>query len=115
MSDMISRNATPALIFGATGQVGAALAAQLGPRARALTRTEADFRDGGSLLKMLEAHCPSAVINAAAYTAVDNAEHDRELAWQVNATAPSVIARWCANRGVAFVHYSTDYGLSRIR
>jgi len=49
------------------------------------------------------------VVNAAAYTAVDRAEDDREAAFRANAEAPGVLAHWCAQAGVPLVHYSTDY------
>lgn len=69
----------------------------------------ADFDDPQSLAGVLSALRPNIVVNAAAYTAVDRAEEDRDTAWRVNAEAPAVIARWCADSGVPLVHYSTDY------
>jgi dTDP-4-dehydrorhamnose reductase len=52
---------------------------------------------------------PAAVINAAAYTNVERAESEEELATVVNGEAVGVLARWCAGRDVPFVHFSTDY------
>jgi dTDP-4-dehydrorhamnose reductase len=48
-------------------------------------------------------------VNAAAYTAVDRAEEERDAAWRANDESPGVLARWCAKHGVVLVHYSTDY------
>lgn len=52
---------------------------------------------------------PEVVINAAAYTAVDRAEQEKDLAFQVNAEAVGVLAAWCAQHGSKFIHVSTDY------
>lgn len=97
------------LIFGANGQVGRALSAALGPACAALSREQADLADEGAVESALSAHAPRAVINAAAFTAVDAAETEVEAAHAVNAVAPAIMARYCAGRGIPFVHFSTDY------
>src|SRR5262249_8829768 len=52
---------------------------------------------------------PDLIVNPAAYTAVERAEDERELAFRINAQAPGVIARWAVSRGVPVIHFSTDY------
>jgi dTDP-4-dehydrorhamnose reductase len=69
----------------------------------------ADFDRPDTLVELVERIQPTVVINAAAYTAVDKAEDDIEAAFRANAEAPGVLARACADRGIPFVHYSTDY------
>ena len=69
----------------------------------------ADFDQPDSLALLLQRIRPDVVVNAAAYTAVDRAEEDRDAAWRANAEAPGVLARWCAQASVPLVHYSTDY------
>src|SRR5947207_13679614 len=97
------------VVLGATGQVGRALVRMLGDRCVPLERGEADLSQPALLAPILELAAPSAVINAAAYTQVDKAESDEELATIINGEAPGVIASWCAERNIPFVHYSTDY------
>jgi dTDP-4-dehydrorhamnose reductase len=101
----------PILVLGATGQVGRALPRALAPLGAvvALDRTGADLSRPGTLPGVIDAHRPSAIVNAAAYTAVDRAESDVELAMTVNGEAPTVLARVAAERGIPLVHYSTDY------
>ncbi|MEK6580258.1 MAG: dTDP-4-dehydrorhamnose reductase [Bdellovibrionota bacterium] len=105
------------LIFGTTGQVGSACAKILGSRAIALTREQADFSNPQSLkdvLKQWNSDRLSAVINCAAFTQVDLAEREEDLAFKINAEAPGVIAEWCKERDVPFVHFSTDYVFSGV-
>ena len=109
------------LLFGANGQVGQELLRALPPLVDVIgtTRTgmlpggsaclTADFGDPDSVLALLDATRPTHVINAAAYTAVDNAESEPAAAQTANAETPGAIARWCAAHAVPFVHYSTDY------
>lgn len=99
------------LITGASGQVGQALARQLGGLGDvvSLDRQGADLSRPDHLTQVLDSVKPDWIINAAAYTAVDKAETDRELAFQVNATAPGVIATWAAANDARLIHYSTDY------
>lgn len=99
-------------VTGANGQVGRALVALLGSRALPLTRAEADLSQPDTLAQVLDALQPDAVINAAAYTAVDKAESEPDAAFAINADAPAALARWCAAHDVPFVHYSTDYVFS---
>lgn len=97
----------PLLVFGRTGQVGAYLAAQ--PGVVALGRDAADLADPDACAAAIRAHAPAAVINAAAWTAVDAAEADPEGAHLANAAAPGAMAQACARLGIPFVHISTDY------
>jgi len=103
-------------VFGASGQVGRAWLELLGASAIALDRTTADLSTPEQLAPLLDrihASTPlAAVVNAAAYTAVDQAEKEETLAHTINATSPGVIARWCAAHDVPLVHYSTDYVFS---
>ncbi|MGZ3214959.1 dTDP-4-dehydrorhamnose reductase [Paracoccus sp. T5] len=96
------------LIFGRNGQVAHELA-ELAPRARFLGRDEADLADPPACAAAIRAIAPLAVINAAAYTAVDRAEAEPQIARTVNADAPGAMARECAALGIPFLHLSTDY------
>ena len=96
------------LIFGRTGQVARELA-RLAPGARFVGRDEADLTDPAACAAVIGRETPAAVINAAAYTAVDQAEADGETARLVNAEAPGAMAAACAGLGIPFVHVSTDY------
>lgn len=95
------------LIFGTTGQVASELRA-LAP-VTALGRDAADLTDPAACAAAIHDHRPSAVINAAAYTAVDRAESEEDLATTINGAAPGAMARACASLGIPFVHVSTDY------
>lgn len=99
----------PILVLGAGGQVGRALVALLGKRCVGLDRGRADLAEPDHLPAVLDAHAPRAVINAAAYTLVDRAESEVQLAATINGEAPGVLARWCADAGIPLVHFSTDY------
>ena len=96
------------LIFGETGQVARELAMRA-PDAVYLGRDQADLADPAACAAALTRAAPSAVINAAAYTAVDKAEEDEALATCVNGAAPGAMAVAAADLGVPFVHISTDY------
>lgn len=96
------------LVFGQSGQVARELAA-LAPDARFLGRASADLTDPAACAAAIRASRPLAVINAAAYTAVDRAETDAESARLVNAASPGAMAEVCAELGVLFLHVSTDY------
>ena len=96
------------LVFGATGQVATELRRRA-PDAVYLSRAEADQSDPPACAAMVRAHAPAAVINAAAWTAVDKAESEEAAATVVNGDTPGAIARECAAMGVPFVHISTDY------
>ena len=103
------------LIIGSKGQLGQALM-KLAPNAVGLWREQidlsrSDLRD--VLTAQLKAAGPvSGVINAAAYTAVDKAESEVKLADKINGDAPGQIAQFCADKGLPFVHISTDYVFS---
>jgi dTDP-4-dehydrorhamnose reductase len=97
------------LVFGQTGQVALELARRLpdGASARFLSRADADLADPGACAKAI--HDCDAVINAAAWTAVDKAEAEEAAATVINGDAPTAMARACAALGVPFLHISTDY------
>ena len=109
------------LLLGANGQVGHELLRALAPLGQVAATTRsgilpdgsacevAGFDQPDSLAVLLQRIRPDVVVNAAAYTAVDRAEEDRDAAWRANAEAPCVLARWCAQASVPLVHYSTDY------
>lgn len=96
------------LVFGRTGQVAQALQAQA-PDARYLGRDAADFSDPDACAAWVARVNPTAVINAVAYTAVDDAEDNEALARTINSDTPGAIARACANLDIPLVHISTDY------
>jgi dTDP-4-dehydrorhamnose reductase len=96
------------LIFGRTGQVATELARRA-PEATFLGRDQADLTDPEACAAAIRARAPEAVINAAAWTAVDAAETDEAAARVVNADAPAAMARACAEAGIPFLHVSTDY------
>lgn len=95
------------LVFGRSGQVGHELAKLDG--ILALNRAEADLTDPEACAKQIQKYRPVAVINAAAYKAVDNAETDEDLATLINAHAPASMANACRDLSIPFVHISTDY------
>jgi len=99
------------LVFGANGQVGRCLVRRLPALASVefLDRRQADLSRPETVRRALAACRPDVVINAAAYTAVDRAESEPELANTVNAEAPAVMAESCARSGAWLIHYSTDY------
>ena len=97
------------LIIGAGGQVGQALKEILGSRAILVGRNILDLSRPSELGARILEMKPDAVINAAAYTQVDQAEKEEEQAGVVNAQAPLEIAKACHKLGVCFLTYSTDY------
>lgn len=99
---------TAVLVFGKTGQVATELA-RLAPDAVFLGRDAADLMDPAACAAVIRSHAPRAVINAAAYTAVDKAESDEAAATVVNGDTPTAMAEACAALGIPFVHISTDY------
>lgn len=96
------------LVFGKTGQVATELAARA-PGAIYLGRDQADLSDPAACAAAIRAHAPEAVINAAAYTAVDKAEDEEALATTINGAAPGAMAEACAALNIPLVHISTDY------
>lgn len=99
----------PILIIGSSGQVGTALAAQLGADAVGLTRSHLDLTEFQAIEAAVTSQAPRAVINCAAFTAVDRAESESELAAQINYQAVAEMARVTSDLGIPFVTYSTDY------
>ena len=96
------------LVFGRTGQVARELA-RLAPDARFLGRADADLREPDRCAALIADSGAEAVVNAAAWTAVDAAEENEDEAHTVNAEAPGAMARAAAAAGRPFLHVSTDY------
>ncbi|MEO1950389.1 dTDP-4-dehydrorhamnose reductase [Thioclava sp.] len=96
------------LVFGQTGQVAQELQ-RLMPDAAFLGRNRVDLSDPDAAAEAIRETKPEAVINAAAYTAVDKAEEEETLAQAVNGDAPAAMAEACRDLGIPFVHISTDY------
>jgi len=99
------------LLLGATGQVGNALRRTLLPLGTVATpsRADADLADLDGLRALLRAQAPTLIVNAAAHTAVDQAQADPAPAFRVNAEAVAVLAAHARQSGALLVHYSTDY------
>lgn len=101
------------LILGGAGQVGTELRASgrwgAGITLVAPTRTELDITDAAAVARVLSERDVGAVVNAAAYTAVDRAESEVADAWRLNALVPAILAAETARRGIPIVHVSTDY------
>jgi dTDP-4-dehydrorhamnose reductase len=99
------------LIFGASGMLGSDLcaAAPRGSSCIPLDSADADITDRSQVASAFRDARPDWVINAAAYTAVDRAETDRDAAEAVNGRAPGHIAQEAARRQIAVVHFSSDY------
>ncbi|PKO30304.1 MAG: dTDP-4-dehydrorhamnose reductase [Betaproteobacteria bacterium HGW-Betaproteobacteria-7] len=99
------------LLLGKDGQVGWQLQRSLAPHGPlvAFGRAECDLGDLDQLRRVLREVQPSVIVNAAAYTAVDKAEAEPELAQRINAEAPGILAAEAAASGALLVHYSTDY------
>lgn len=99
------------LLFGRDGQLGRYLKTDLRPLGEvvACARGDVDLTDSDRLRAFLLAQRPAIIVNAAAYTAVDQAESDEEAAFRVNADAPAAMAAVAREAGALLVHYSTDY------
>lgn len=103
------------LLFGKNGQLGVELQSALAPLGEliALNRMSHDYCGDVSNLdgiaRSIAAIKPDVIINAAAYTAVDKAESEQELAHTINAAAPEVMAHEAKRFGAKLIHYSTDY------
>ena len=109
------------LLLGANGQVGTELQRSLAPFGDLVPGTRngrladgstceiADFDQPDALAALVDRLAPGVVVNAAAHTAVDRAEDEREAAFRANADAPGAIAGACARTGALLLHYSTDY------
>lgn len=104
------------LLIGSSGQVGWELRRALAPLGEVIAASlegehgpRIDLMDAEGLARLVEDSRPDAVINAAAYTAVDSAETDRERAWRINAEAVGELGALLAKRAVPIIHYSTDF------
>ncbi len=95
------------LVFGKTGQVAREL--QSYKNIVALGRDQADLTNPGSCCEAIKYYLPSAVIIAAAYTDVDNAENEENLANLINGEAPTAMAGTCAKLDIPIIYISTDY------
>lgn len=101
----------PILIVGATGTLGQAFAricAQRDLHHRLLSRADMDIADADSVSRVLDHDRPWAVINAAGYVRVDDAEQDEARCFRENALGPETLARLCALHGIALVTFSSD-------
>ena len=99
------------LISGANGQLALALYRRLSGEHDlvALGRDEFDLADANACRETLKREQPDVLLNCAAYTAVDRAESEPELAYAINAEGPAHLARACNDLGIFLVHFSTDY------
>lgn len=99
------------LLIGKNGQVGWELNRTLLPLGEvvAIDYPEIDLSEGRDIEKWLIDVKPDIVINAAAYTGVENAELEKDQAFAVNGKAPGMLAEMAKSIGAAFIHYSTDY------
>ena len=109
------------LLIGGAGQVGQELGRALPPLGELLVTTRdgrlpdgesceaLDLQDLDAIAPLIARVAPDVVVNASAYTAVDRAESEAGLAFRINAHAPARMAAACAQRGIALLHYSTDY------
>lgn len=99
------------LVIGANGQVGCELRQSLAPLGEviALDRAACDLARPAEVARILRAATPDIIVNAAAYTAVDRAEQEEELATLINGTAVGEIAQAARQLGALLIHYSTDY------
>lgn len=100
------------LVFGGHGQLGreiADAAAVTGRSVALIPRSEADVTSADDVARAISAHRPAAVVNAAAYTKVDDAESHAEEAFRVNEQGAATLARACKTGGLPLIHVSTDY------
>ena len=99
------------LVTGVTGQVGGALVSRLRNLGTVIPvdKTTLDFTRLSTVAEVLDRLAPDILINPAAYTTVDKAEDEPDLAMRVNGQAPGVLARWAVRHDVPLMHFSTDY------
>lgn len=99
------------LLTGRNGQVGWELAGALTPIGEviALDRASLDLGDADAIRRVMREVRPDVLVNAAAYTAVDRAEAEPQVASRVNGVAPGILAEEARERGTLLIHYSTDY------
>lgn len=102
---------TVLLVFGAAGQVGGELMRRpaAGWQVIGRTRAQVSITDPSAVARAITETSPAAVVNAAAYTAVDKAESEPAAAQRVNAVGAGIVAAACALVGVPLIHLSTDY------
>lgn len=105
----LTKGTGPILVTGGSGQLATSLAQRGGPRIRIAGRPEFDFADPETLKTILEQVKPVAVVNAAAWTAVDLAETEIAGAEAANRDGPAALAALCAQADIPFIHVSTDY------
>ena len=106
-----SANAWKILLIGKGGQVGGELSSLLEPFVELITcgKEDLDLTQADRIREKLRDVQPHVIVNAAAYTAVDQAEKEPDLALAINGTAPAILAEEAKKLGAALVHYSTDY------
>lgn len=104
------------LVFGKNGQLGKAFREILDQTGASrlhhivyLGRSQCDLLDGVAIIHHLDQIKPDLIINASAYTAVDKAETDKDVAFDINAKAPEIMASYAVKHDATFLHYSTDY------
>ena len=98
------------LITGITGQVGHALMRELTDHELiGITRKDCDLINPDQIRQVIDNHQPELIINPAAYTKVDQAEDERELAFKINRDAPKVMAKKARDYHIPLIHFSTDY------
>lgn len=99
------------LLTGTSGQVGGALRGRLASLGEVLAadRSVLDLSQPETIASVLDRLRPTLIVNPAAYTTVDLAEDERDLAFRVNREAPAAMACWAAKHGVPLIHFSTDY------
>lgn len=102
------------LLLGGSGQVGYELKKRLTNNSSfiAPSRKELDLCNRENLVNFLDKHKPDIILNAAAYTGVDNAEIERDLSMKMNGDLPRYLAKWSALNGGLLLHYSSDYTLA---
>jgi dTDP-4-dehydrorhamnose reductase len=100
---------TTLLVTGGSGQLATALARAAPGLTRVVGRPAFDFDRPDSVTALFDNEVPALVVNAAAWTAVDLAETERDAAWRANATGPGLLAELCARHGTPLIHISTDY------
>ena len=98
------------LVTGVNGQVGHALMRELTEHELiGLTRQDCDLTNPDQIKQVIDQHQPDIIINPAAYTKVDQAEDEPELAFKINRDAPRVMAEKAREYNIPFIHFSTDY------
>jgi dTDP-4-dehydrorhamnose reductase len=98
------------LITGVNGQVGHALMRELTEHELiGLTRQDCDLTNLDQIKQVIDQHQPELIINPAAYTKVDQAEDEPELAFKINRDAPKVMAEKAREYNIPLIHFSTDY------